>query len=132
MTEITLPSMRVRLIKHLADLAASPAHEDQWVQLSPSGKRGSPLLDFLIHFLFDDTPLAENATAQVGTILVSDDEAHAVQKLTEAIDQMLIKYEKDRPIPSGEYFYKPEWNDLVAAAKRALSTMEQRVADAAS
>lgn len=125
MTTVTLPSMRVRLVDHLMELASSPDHEDEWVRSSPSGKRASPLLGELIHFLFDDTPLAENAAAQVGVILASDEEARAVQALADAIDGMLDRYESAPRLPLGEYYFKPEWAGLVDRAQRALEAMKQ-------
>jgi hypothetical protein len=49
-------------------------------------------LDYLVHFLFDDTRLAEDANSTIGWILESPEEAERVKALALATDRLLTAF----------------------------------------
>ncbi|MCH7393755.1 hypothetical protein MMP66_05595 [Acinetobacter dispersus] len=109
------PERRENLIVFLTDLAAYPyrtliQNDNAILNLD---------LNDIIHFLFDDTELAYNTHSEIGWFLKSVEEAEAIHELANIINILLNKY--GTYLLDTEYIEKPEWQDVVAAAKNALN-----------
>ncbi len=109
------PNMREELVGHLRDLADRR-------RLVAVTDRGS-LLDFAIHFLFDDTPLGEDPRRVVGWFLFDEREAQAIEYVCAALNQVLEHYGTEQT----DHFYIdcPEWEAAETAARKALRALSR-------
>ena len=103
------PAMRVDLMASIEDLARIESLQ----QPSPAGS----LLDYAVHFLFDDTGLAEDASSCVGVFLANEAEAVLVSRVCDAVDAVFQKYGTELSDP--EYSRCPEWTQVVRSAQAA-------------
>lgn len=68
LSELKFPSMREELVSYLTGLSDSDYQFHAWVERS-SPNLAYDELDYTIHFLYDDTGLAENAYTWIGLVL---------------------------------------------------------------
>ena len=106
---LNYPHMREELLSHLWDLA------DRQRLLENSGE--ASLLDYAVHFLFDDTPLGEDPSRAVGWCLHNEAEARLIGTVASALDRVFEKH----GIEQGDAFYVScqEWAAVQAAAANA-------------
>ena len=67
-------------------------------------------LDYLVHFLFDDTSLAEDAHSTIGWILESEEEAACVKDLVAATNNFLEAFPED--VTPERAFTDPLWKEV--------------------
>lgn len=82
---------------------------------------GHDELDYAVHFLFDDTSLAEDPSSVIGWILVDFKESDAILNVTRALDNIFDKYGLN--LTDKEYIEKEEWKRVIDAAKKARKIM---------
>ncbi len=103
--ELKYPNMRLELAEHLTRLSEQgPLDEAGW--------------DEAIHFLFDDTHAASDAASLVGVFLLSDQEAHALSTVVDAIDRVLTLHGTDLTLE--RYREVSEWGAIKKSARSAL------------
>jgi hypothetical protein len=91
-------------------------HQDKWEEV------GYGNFDLAVHCFFDDRPdLAEDPHSSIGFYLVDANEADAIKFLTVTIDRLLNRY--GRSLTDEQYIEKPEWQEVVEAAKAARVAM---------
>ena len=121
---VKYPKMREELLETLRSLADRDYQEQVWV------KRDYPLgikydcFDEAVHFLFDDTVLAENPDAAIGVIIDNEKEARLISAVCQAIDLVLEVLGTEAS--DEEYIKSSEWTMVVEAALKALQVMEVR------
>ncbi|PIT09874.1 hypothetical protein BGI30_06480 [Snodgrassella alvi] len=114
--------MRQELVSYLCALADKNYQYMSWVKNDrPNG--GHDELDYTIHFLYDDTDLAENPESMIGWILTSQEEAEMISNVIRALDTLFEIYGTE--LTDKEYLEKNEWNDVVDAAKKAKLLFNQ-------
>lgn len=111
--KLTYPEMRTELIAHLEDLSDRRTIETK-------GPTGS-LLDYAVHFLFDDTVLAEDPTRAIGWFLFDEHEASIVHAVTQALNRVFDIYGTE--MSDREYANCPEWDGVTEASKVAYTTL---------
>jgi hypothetical protein len=74
-------------------------------------------LDYAIHFLFDDTSLADEPEKLIGYILANQKEVELIRGVTAALDKLLFELGTDKS--DTEYLSSPLWNEVVKASKKA-------------
>ncbi|MBV6663703.1 hypothetical protein KV572_22365 [Pseudomonas yamanorum] len=119
-SELKFPSMREELVSYLAGLSDSYYQYRAWVERS-SPDLAYDELDYTIHFLYDDTGLAENAYTWIGLVLKNDQEARAIEDVVQAINALFDKYGTD--LSDKEYLEKEEWARIVCVSKDALKVL---------
>jgi hypothetical protein len=118
MIAIQYPNMREELVGYLRSLSDIEYQKRIWVEgLSEEGVQHDEL-DYAIHYLYDDTNLAENPESTVGVILRNNLEASRIASLISSIDVIFEKYGKC--LADAEYMALPEWQAVIAAAQNAL------------
>jgi len=105
---LKFPWMRTELIESLEELGDPMQQEKEWLP-------GAGALDRIIHFLFDDTPLPQNA---LGYYLRSVEEVEAVGEVQQALDDLLTVHGND--LSDHEYIRQTEWPRVVEGARKAL------------
>lgn len=119
---VKYPKMREELLETLRNLADREYQDQVWV------KRDYPLgikydcFDEAVHFLYDDTVLAENPDAAIGVIIENEKEASLIESVCQAID--LVFEALGTEVSDEEYIKSAEWTRVVEAALRALQVME--------
>lgn len=108
------PNMRDILKGYLSDLSNLELQKSKWVATDGD-------LDYAIHFLFDDTKLSDEPTKCIGWFLWDEREANAVFNVTVALDKLLNLYGVD--LKDGDYISKPEWGEVVVAARKAIEVL---------
>ncbi len=121
---VQYPKMREELLETLRSLA------DREYQHKVGLKRDYPLgikydsFDEAVHFLYDDTVLAENPDAAIGVIIEDEKEARLMSAVCQAID--LVFEALGTGVSDEEYIKSSEWTSVVEAALRALQAMESK------
>jgi hypothetical protein len=119
---VKYPKMREELLETLRNLADRDYQDQVWV------KRDYPLgikydcFDEAVHFLYDDTVLAENPNAAIGVIIEDEKEARLMSAVCQAID--LVFEALGTEASDEEYIKSSEWTRVVEAASKALGVME--------
>ena len=120
LSELKFPSMREELISYLSGLSDLEYQYQAWVERSSPGLDYDEL-NYTIHFLYDDTGLAENASDWIGLVLRDEIEARSVENVVSALDLVFDKYGTE--LSDKEYLEKKEWLWVVNASKDALSIL---------
>ena len=112
--------MREELISYLSRLSDLDYQYQAWVERSSPGLDYDEL-NYTIHFLYDDTGFAENASDWIGLVLRDEIEARSVENVVSALDLVFDKYGTE--LSDKEYLEKKEWLWVVNASKDALSIL---------
>ena len=87
-------------------------HQDKWEEV------GYGNFDLAVHCFFDDhSLLSEDTHSAIGIYLLDANEADAIKILTLKIDQILGRY--GTSLKDEQYIEKPEWQEILNAAKVA-------------
>ncbi len=122
---VQYPSMRAELLETLRCLADREYQQRAWVDHNyPPGVLDDSF-DEAVHFLFDDTILAENSNATIGVIVEDEKEAGLIAAVCRAIEQVFEA--SGTELSDQEYINSSEWMNVVEAASFALQmiTKEQ-------
>ncbi len=115
------PNMYEEVRYYLQSLADVDYQKRVWVKREyPPGIQLANF-DLVIHFLFDDTQLAEDPESTIGWYLRNKQEALAIKKVTDRIDKIL---DDNDDLTDEEYIALPEWEGVVKAAQEALEVFE--------
>ncbi|MDR5758467.1 SCO4402 family protein [Caballeronia sp. LZ035] len=111
------PEMRAELILNLQTLS-NPAYQTAaWIEHRyPAGVEYDEF-DYVVHFFYDDTELAENPDSLIGEILRNKEESESIKQLTKELDAMFTRYGVN--LKDSEYLSKPEWADIVCKSRDA-------------
>ena len=120
LSELKFPGMREELISYLSGLSDLDYQYRAWVERSSPGLDYDEL-NYTVHFLYDDTGLAENASDWIGLVLKDEKEARSVANVVSALDVIFDKYGTE--LSDKEYLEKKEWLWVVSASKDALSSL---------
>ncbi len=111
------PMMRAELVSYLEGLADKAYQQSCWVNdKCPVGV--VDCFDLPIHFLFDDTDLATNATSCIGYFIRNESEAQAITKLCNILDDIFEKYGTE--LSDAQYIELPEWDNVISQAQFTL------------
>lgn len=80
-------------------------------------------LDYSVHFLFDDTNLADGSFSCVCIFLKNEAEAIAVSDVCRSLEDVFDKYGYDKT--DSEYIGYPEWDFVMRAAAYALTVIDK-------
>jgi len=117
---VEFPWMRMQLIVCIKGLSDKNYQYNEWV-LHKGESCEYDDFDITVHFLYDDTDVAENADEYIGLIFINKEEADSVKNVVDKIDIIFDKYGLE--LSDKEYIEKPEWNDVIEAAKKARSIL---------
>ncbi|WP_460132367.1 SCO4402 family protein [Pseudomonas sp. S1_E04] len=120
LSELKFPSMREELISYLSGLSDIDYQYQAWVERS-SPDLGYDEFNYTVHFLYDDTGLAENASDWIGLVLKDEKEAMSVESMVNALDVIFDKY--GTGLSDKEYLEKEEWLRVVSVSKGALNVL---------
>lgn len=81
-------------------------------------------MDYTIHFLYDDTYIAENPELIIGDILYDRHEAQTITAILDAFEKIFGKYGLN--MSDAAYIATPEWAEVVGLAKAALALLNRR------
>lgn len=116
--------MREDLLETLRSLADREYQHKVWLENDyPPGIEWDSF-DEAVHFLYDDTVLAENPDAAIGVIIEDEKEARLMSAVCQAID--LVFEALGTGVCDEEYIKSSEWTMVVEAALKALQAMENQ------
>jgi hypothetical protein len=110
--------VRVELLMHLVELGDRDRQYDRWLSKPPKG-----MLDYSIHFLFDDFPFCNSADGMIGIALWNDQEAQAVKKVCQSIEAVADVVGWNAA--DSEWLASPGWEDVLRAARDARDLLLQ-------
>lgn len=119
---VKYPKMREELLETLRSLADREYQHKVWLERDYPPGIECDSFDEAVHFLYDDTVLAENPDAAIGVIIEDEKEARLMSAVCQAID--LVFEVLGTGVSDEEYIKSSEWNGVVEAAFRALQVME--------
>lgn len=124
MVQVKYPEMR-RELEVVVEGLADPAYQRRvWVDGQPEDGVEHDEFGLAVHFLFDDSSLAQDALSTIGWILKDASEAESVTALVRAIDVVLNRYGTN--LSDAEYIEVPEWRFVVVAAKATMAVLAGR------
>jgi hypothetical protein len=116
-----LSHVRDELIGHLQTLSDLAYQRRVWVNkdFPPAVEYDEP--DLTIHFLYDETGIADEAENLLGVVFKNQNEISAMKKLIEKLNLVLEKFDIGFISPA-EFINAPvpEWKSVIDAAKAAL------------
>ena len=116
LSQLKYPSMREELVDYINGLGNKEYQYQAWVKGERPGG-GHDELDYAIHFLYDDTDLADDPESMIGWILTGKNEADAITVLIDSLNIFFDIY--GTGLSDEEYLAKDEWSDVINAAKEA-------------
>ncbi|NQE36888.1 SCO4402 family protein [Microcoleus asticus] len=119
---VKYPKMREELLETLRSLADREYQHKAWLESDYPPGIECDSFDEAVHFLYDDTVLAENPNAAIGVIIEDEKEARLISAVCQAID--LVFEALGTGVSDEEYIKSSEWTSVVEAASRALQWME--------
>ncbi|MEG4166820.1 MULTISPECIES: SCO4402 family protein [unclassified Microcoleus] len=119
---VKYPKMREELLETLRSLADREYQHKVWLKNDYPAGIECDSFDEAVHFLYDDTVLAENPDAAIGVIIEDEKEARLISAVCQAID--LVFEALGTGVPDEEYIKSSEWTSVVEAASRALQAMK--------
>lgn len=121
---VKYPKMREELLETLRSLADREYQHKVWLEGDYPPGIECDSFDEAVHFLYDDTVLAENPDAAIGVIIEDEKEASLMSAVCQAID--LVFEVLGTEVSDEEYIKSAEWTMVVEAALKALQVMEVR------
>ena len=121
---VKYPKMREELLETLRRLADREYQHKVWIENDYPPGIEYDSFDEAVHFLYDDTVLAENPDAAIGVIIEDEKEARLMSAVCQAID--LVFEALGTGVSDEEYIKSAEWTGVVEAALKALQLMEVR------
>jgi hypothetical protein len=119
---VKYPKMREELLETLRSLADREYQHKVWLENDYPPGIEYDSFDDAVHFLYDDTVLAENPDAAIGVIIENEKEARLMAAVCQAID--LVFEALGTEASDEEYITSSEWTGVVEAASKALQAME--------
>ncbi len=114
--------MRDDLLETLCSLADREYQQTAWVEHNYPPGILYDSFDEAVHFLYDDTILAENPDAAIGVIIQDEKEARLIEAVCSAINQVFEA--SGTQASDQEYINSSKWTDVVEAASLALQAMK--------
>lgn len=107
------------MINHLKTLSDKEYQINAWVKHDfPEGVKYD-CLDFLIHFFFDDTSIAENPQSNIGVFFINEKEASSVTKVLTLLSSLIDELGN---ADDQTYINSPVWDKVVKEATIAYKT----------
>nr|WP_143761328.1 hypothetical protein [Sphingobium chlorophenolicum] len=105
----------IEIMKELSDV-----DRQRRLWISHKDRPLSSGFDEVVHFLFDDTDLAENSNLEIGRILLNAAEAVMIKEICDLITEMIDRIGDQI---SMVYINDEKWNDIVIASRKFLKEM---------
>ncbi|QEN88207.1 hypothetical protein FZC33_18700 [Labrys sp. KNU-23] len=119
--QLELPFVRRELISHMESLSDPQEQQSLWVEDKPYKNFMYGSFDTVIDFLYREYDLADIPYDFIGEVLVDKNEAYLLKELDKTLDILFERY--GGKLSDAEYITKPEWQDVVAAARRLLDKL---------
>ncbi len=117
---VKYPTMRYQLIDYILELSDRDYQVEYWLGDDKKHADVFANLDEVIHFLFDDSLIAECAENSIGFILVNETEAALISKITGILEK-LINVLGD--VSDRAYLERPEWGLVIKLAQQLFEVM---------
>lgn len=113
------PNMRAELMSYLEDLADVDGRQQGW---QTDGEE----FDGAVHFIYDDTPLADHPERAVGFFLNNEVEVAAVRRLVEALEVLFEQHGTQRG--NAQVGPHAEWAAVKTTARDLLELLRASAA----
>ncbi len=117
MSGIQFPEMRQELIENLRSLSDVDYQDRMWINGGSEGRIQHDEFDYVVHFLYDDTSLADDPVSLIGVILRNANEVALIELVIATLENLFEKMGLDKT--DEEYVRSQWWSDVVNAAKIA-------------
>ncbi|MCY7386013.1 MAG: hypothetical protein LH628_26305 [Microcoleus sp. CAN_BIN18] len=121
---VQYPKMREELLETLRSLSDREYQHKAWLESDYPPAIEYDSFDEAVHFLYDDTVLAENPDAAIGVIIENEKEARLMSAVCQAID--LVFDVLGTEASDEDYINSSGWISVVEAASKALQAMESK------
>jgi hypothetical protein len=121
---VQYPKMREELLETLRSLSDREYQHKAWLEGDYPPGIEYDSFDEAVHFLYDNTVLAENPDAAIGVIIENEKEARSIAAVCQAID--LVFDVLGTEASDEDYINSSEWISVVEAASKALQAMETK------
>lgn len=113
---IKYAKMREEFIGHVNALSDKQYQENSWVNSVTNEDVIHDEMDYAIHFIYDDTCLADDPMRAIGWFLVDESEANCSRELIAALNTVFDKYGTKED--DAFYINSPEWELVLNCAKK--------------
>jgi len=108
------PHMRRELVNAALVLADRSYQQQVWIDRKMPDDVDDDSLDYIVHFLFDDTSLSEATDECIGYYVLNEQEADAIKVVIEKLEHLFAA--RGLTLGDADYLATPEWDSVVAAA----------------
>lgn len=116
------PDMRKQLVDTARVLADPEYQQRVWIGRQMPEGIDDDSLDYAVHFIYDDTCLADDPREAIGSYVRDENEALAIERLARALDALFDVHGTD--LADVQYVATAEWRAVVAAAKHLHGMFE--------
>jgi len=109
------PGMRFRLVHHIRELSDPDIQRDKWFDPNIFAN-----FDEVVHFLFDESTLADDAKGCVGFYLADEKEADLIARIIRILGRLIDEL---GDVSDDKYIEWPEWPGVVSLAGETLKLM---------
>jgi hypothetical protein len=110
------PHFRDELLRILTILSDSENQDRTWGTSAPTGN-GNFVVS--MHFLLDDTALADEPAEEIGDILNNHEEAKAIKRVTDSISEVFDKIGNN--LSAEKYIAHSDWAKVTVLSQEALN-----------
>lgn len=118
-TDVEFPSMRSDVVDALRSLADRGYQEREWGQFRADENRYDDLT-LNVNVLYDDCRVLPDPASRIGTVLLASD----VEPLTRLSDALTPLIAELGDSADSSYLADPRWDQVVEAARAALTQLE--------
>lgn len=122
--QIKYPSIRFELMRNLEKLSDLNYQNAVWVAQKYPVNIEFDSFDLVVHFIYDDTSLGEDASGMLGITFIDEAEVRAFREVVGALDLLFEKHGTN--LSDRDYIHKPEWVEVVKSARQALAVMRSK------
>lgn len=112
--KIDFPEMREELIECIKGLSDLEYQKKYWGKIHTTNPNVYDDFNQTIHFLYDDSNIAEDPDSWIGLILISQEESSLIKTLNTHIECLFKSY--GTKLSDEDYMNKPEWKNIISTS----------------
>lgn len=114
--KIDFPEMREELIEYIKGLSDLEYQKEYWGKVHPTNPNFYDDFNQTIHFLYDDSNIAQDPDSWIGLVLISQEESSLIKTLNNQIECLFKSY--GTKLSDEDYMNKPGWKNIISTSQK--------------
>lgn len=122
--KIDFPEMREELIEYIKELSDLEYQKRYWGKVNPTSPNFYNDFNQTIHFLYDDSNIAEDPDSWIGLVLISQEESSLIKTLHNRIECLFKSY--GTKLSDEDYMNTLEWKNIISISLKLYIALTAR------